>query len=162
MESQKSELVSLLEEHINLDELIPHSFRVAFYGRMGRNHIYHLESLLWFVILKKLFGLSENTQLIRILKCSRELRDLCGFEKVPDASQITRFYQNYCEHIVYVLSYLSLDSPILWLYPWAYNRRLPAQQSHWHLTNRRVLRHPQYGSIIIPNLLSWPSHGCYP
>ena len=51
MESQKSELVSLLEEHINLDELIPHSFRVAFYGRMGRNHIYHLESLLWFVTI---------------------------------------------------------------------------------------------------------------
>lgn len=74
MESQKSELVSLLEEHINLDELIPYSFRVAFYGRMGRNHIYHLESFLWFIILKKLFGLSENTQLINILKCSSELR----------------------------------------------------------------------------------------
>ena len=100
MESQKSELVSLLEEHINLDELIPYSFRVAFYRIMGRNHLYHPESLLWFVILKKLFGLSENTQLIRILKCSRELRDLCGFEKVPDASQITRFYQNYCEHML--------------------------------------------------------------
>ena len=106
MESKKSELVSLLEEHIDLDELIPHSFRVAFYRRMGRNHIYHLESFLWFVILKKLFGLSENTQLINILKCSRELRELCGFEKVPDASQITRFYKNYCEHIVAMFEHL--------------------------------------------------------
>ncbi len=113
MESQKSELVSLLEEHINLDALIPYSFRVAFYGRMGRNHIYHLESFLWFVILKKLFGLTQNTQLISILKCSSELRDLCGFEKVPDASQITRFYQNYCEHIVDMFEHLAdITEPI--------------------------------------------------
>lgn len=113
MESKKSELVSLLEEHINLDELIPYSFRVAFYGRMGRNHIYHLESFLWFVILKKLFGLSQNTQLINILKCSSELRDLCGFERVPDASQITRFYQNYCEHIVTMFEHLvDITEPI--------------------------------------------------
>ena len=38
MENRKSELVSLLEEHINLDELIPHSFHTAFYSRMGRGH----------------------------------------------------------------------------------------------------------------------------
>lgn len=80
---------------------------------MGRNHIYHLESFLWFVILKKIFGLSQNTQLINILKCSRELRDLCGFEKVPDASQITRFYQNYCDHIVAMFERLvDLTEPI--------------------------------------------------
>lgn len=99
MESQKSELVTLLEEHINMDELIPYSFRRAFYSGKGRNHIHHLDSYLWFAILKKLFGLSRNTQMLTILKCSKELRDLCGFDKVPDASQITRFYQNYCEHI---------------------------------------------------------------
>ena len=44
MENRKSELVSLLEEHINLDELIPHSFHTAFYSRMGRGHLYHLDS----------------------------------------------------------------------------------------------------------------------
>lgn len=91
MESKKSELVALLEEHIDLDEWIPYKFREAFYGKMGRDHIYHLESFLWFIILKKLFGLSQNTQMISILKCSSELRDLCGFNKVPDASQIMRF-----------------------------------------------------------------------
>ena len=113
MESKKSEMVALLEEHIDLDELIPHKFRKAFYGKMGRNHIYHLESFLWFVILKKLFGLSQNTQLLNILKCSRELRDLCGFEKVPDASQITRFYQHYCDHIVTMFEQLvDITEPI--------------------------------------------------
>ncbi len=113
MENKKSELVALLEEHINLDELIPFSFRNAFYGRMGRAHIYHLESFLWFVILKKLFGLSQNTQLLNILKCSSELRNLCGFDKVPDDSQITRFYQNYCNHIVTMFEHMvDITEPI--------------------------------------------------
>lgn len=106
MENRKSELVSLLENHIDLDELIPDDFRNAFYGRMGRNHIYHLDSFLWFVILKKLFGLSQNTQMLNILKCSCELRELCGFNKVPDASQITRFYLNYCGHIEKMFEHL--------------------------------------------------------
>lgn len=99
IERKESNIISLLEEHIDLDELIPYRFKCAFYGRKGREHIYHLDSLLWFVILKKLFGFSQNTQMINVLKCSRELREHCGFKKVPDASQITRFYQNYCDHI---------------------------------------------------------------
>ena len=113
MENRKSELVSLLEEHINLDELIPHSFHTAFYRRMGRGHLYHLDSFIWFLILKKLLGLSQNTQMITILKFSRELRDLCGFDKVPDASQITRFYQNYCEQICAMFEHLvDITEPI--------------------------------------------------
>lgn len=113
MESQKSELVALLEKHIDLDELIPDSFRNAFYGKMGRSHSYHLDSFLWFVILKKLFGLSQNTQMLNILKCSCELRRLCGFDKVPDASQITRFYQNYCGHIEKMFEHLvDITEPI--------------------------------------------------
>lgn len=99
-------MVSLLEEHIDLNEIIPESFQRAFYSRMGRNHIYHLDSLLWFVILKKFFGFSQNTQMINVLKCSQELRDLCGFEKVPDASQITRFLKNYCNHIENMFEHL--------------------------------------------------------
>lgn len=113
MEEHKSELVALLEEHINLDELIPSEFKWEFYRRTGKRHVYHLDSLLWFIILKKLFGLSQNTQMISILKCSRELRDLCGFDKVPDASQITRFIQNYCNHIVKMFDHLvDITEPI--------------------------------------------------
>ena len=44
---------SLLEEHIDLDELIPYSFRRTIF-RANRTGIpYHLDSLLWFIILKK-------------------------------------------------------------------------------------------------------------
>lgn len=113
IERKESGIVSLLEEHIDLDELIPYSFKRAFYGRMGREHIYHLDSLLWFVILKKLFGFSQNTQMINVLKCSKELRELCGFKKVPDASQITRFYQNYSDHISTMFEHLvDITEPI--------------------------------------------------
>ena len=57
MENRKSELVSLLEEHINLDELIPHSFHTAFYRRMGRGHLYHLDSFIWFFDSEKAVGI---------------------------------------------------------------------------------------------------------
>ena len=113
IEKKESNMVSLLEEHIDLNEIIPESFQRAFYNRMGRNHIYHLDSFLWFVILKNFFCFSQNTQMINVLKCSRELRDLCGFEKVPDASQITRFLKNYCNHIENTFEHLvEITEPI--------------------------------------------------
>ena len=49
MEKQDCKLVSLLDEHINLDELIPYEFKHAFNKRMGRARIYHLDSFLWFI-----------------------------------------------------------------------------------------------------------------
>ena len=42
LENKNSNLVSLLDEHINLDELIPYTFKSAFYNRMGRSRIYFL------------------------------------------------------------------------------------------------------------------------
>ena len=60
LENKNSNLVSLLEEHIHVDEFIPYSFKSAFYNRMDRSHIYHLDSFLWFLILKKSFTLADN------------------------------------------------------------------------------------------------------
>ena len=99
MQERKSKLIALLEKHIDLDKYIPVSFSCHFYKNCGRNHIYHLKSLLWFLILKKLFGLPHFSQMITILNCSEELRLFCGFNKVPDLSQITRFCLNYCDDI---------------------------------------------------------------
>ena len=41
---KKSELVSLLEEHIDFSSLIPYAFHRAFYQGLGRKHKYHLVS----------------------------------------------------------------------------------------------------------------------
>ena len=70
---KKPELISLLEQHIDFDGLIPARFKAAFYGRYGRSHKYHLESFIRALILQKLLGIPTDALLITILKCSREL-----------------------------------------------------------------------------------------
>ena len=106
MEEHKPELIQLLEEHLDFDSLIPASFKFAFYRFNGRKHIYHLESFIRALTLQKLLGIPTDKLLITILKTSAELRDFCGFDKVPDASQFTRFRQNYCDQLKTMFEYL--------------------------------------------------------
>ena len=110
---KKPELISLLEQHIDFDGLIPARFKAAFYGRYGRSHKYHLESFIRALILQKLLGIPTDALLITILKCSRELSSFCGFDKIPDASQFTRFRDKYCDYLSDMFEYLvDLTEPI--------------------------------------------------
>ena len=93
MEQKKPELIALLEKHIDFDSLIPAKFKWAFYRPMGRGHVYQLESIIRALTIQKLFGIPTDTLLILILKCCRELREFCGFVKVPDGAQFSRFRQ---------------------------------------------------------------------
>ena len=95
IEQHKPQLIRLLEEHIDFDRLIPVSFKLAFYRYMGRKHIYHLESFIRAFVVQKLLGIPTDTLLISLLRLCAELRDFCGFDKVPDASQLTRFRDQY-------------------------------------------------------------------
>ena len=99
IEDKKPALIELLDAHIDFEDLIPTSFYNAFYQRYGRSHIYHLESFIRSLVLQKLLGISTDALLISILNLSSELREFCGFSKVPDASQFTRFRANYCNHL---------------------------------------------------------------
>ena len=63
---------SLLQQHIDLNEFVPASFRKWFYTSTSRS----------FPLILLVF-----------LHYSRHLREFCGFNKVPDASKITRFKQ---------------------------------------------------------------------
>lgn len=113
MEEQKPELITMLEDHLDFDRLIPASFHRAFYHRLGRRNIYHLESIIRALVLQLLFGLSTDAQLLNILNCSRELRDYCGFDKVPDASVLSRFRQNYCGQLQEMFEHLvDLTEPV--------------------------------------------------
>lgn len=69
-ENKPSSFLKLLEKNILFDSFIPDSFNSVFYKSMGRKHIY-------------------------ILNLSNELRIFCRFDKVPDASQFSRFRTNY-------------------------------------------------------------------
>ena len=113
MEDKKPALIELLESHIDFESIIPTDFYNAFYQRYGRSHIYHLESYIRLLVLQKLLGISTDVLLLSILKLSTELREFCGFIKIPDASQLTRFRANYCVHLKRMFeSLVDLTDPI--------------------------------------------------
>ena len=99
LENNKPELFLLLDEHLDWEEIIPARFYSAFYRRLGRKRSYGLESFLRALFLQRIFHYVEDTQLLNTLRFSYEMRDYCGFEKVPDASKLTRFKQDFCEYI---------------------------------------------------------------
>ena len=98
-EEDKPKFLSLLKEHINLQSYVPADFYWAFYRHDGRPREYDLESFLWFFILQKTLGVETDSTMLNVLDMSRELREFCGFDTVPDASKITRFRQDFVRYI---------------------------------------------------------------
>ncbi len=64
LDSDKHQFLSLLEENLNLDELIPQSFYNNYYARTGRPRNHHLYSMLWALILQRIFSIPTDTLLI--------------------------------------------------------------------------------------------------
>lgn len=93
--SDKPQFLTLLENHIDLDEIIPVSFYNRYYTSTGRNHTYPLTAMLLAFIIQRLFSIPTDSLLLVFLHYSRHLREFCGFTKVPDASKITRFKQDF-------------------------------------------------------------------
>jgi len=88
-DSDKPMFLSLLSQHIDLDEIVPTSFRKHFYASTGRTRKYPLYAFLWALILQRIFSIPTDSLLLVFLHYSRHLREFCGFDKVPDASKIT-------------------------------------------------------------------------
>ena len=98
-ESDKPQFLTLLENHIDLDEIVPTSFYNHYYASTGRNRKYPLTAMLWALIIQRLFTIPTDSLLLVFLHYSRHLREFCGFTKVPDASKITRFKQDFLEDL---------------------------------------------------------------
>ena len=112
-ESDKPLLLSLLQQHIDLDEIVPASFRKHFYASTGRSRKYPLNAFLWALIIQRFFSIPTDSLLLVFLRYSRYLREFCGFDKVPDASKITRFKQDFLDDIQTVFARLvDLTEPI--------------------------------------------------
>ena len=94
-ENDKPAFLSLLETNIDLDEIIPLSFIKHFYASTGRSRKYPLKAMLWALIIQRVFSIPTDQLLLVFLSYSKPLREFCGFTKVPDASKITRFKQNF-------------------------------------------------------------------
>ena len=113
-ESDKPEFLKLLESTIDLGALIPISFRNHFYASTGRPREYSLTSLLWALIIQKVFSIPTDSLLLNFLRFSKDLREFCGFDKVPDASKITRFKQEFSADLQILFdSLVDLTEPIL-------------------------------------------------
>ena len=102
----KPRFLSLLENHIDLDEIVPMSFRNHFYATTGRHRKYPLNAMLWALIIQRIFSIPTDSLLLVFLNYSRHLREFCGFTKVPDASKITRFKQDFLEDLQAVFDIL--------------------------------------------------------
>jgi len=98
-EEDKPEFLRLLEAHINLDKIIPASFSLRFYSTIGRKRDYHLSSFIWALIIQKILSIPSDKILLTFLTYSKPMRDFCGFTKVPDASKLTRFKQNFLPYL---------------------------------------------------------------
>jgi len=90
---------SMLSEHMDLNEFIPPEFQSAFYLSIGRTRIYPLHGFLSAFILQKIFSIPTDSLLLLFLNLCKELRDFCGFSKVPDASLMSRFKHNFESYI---------------------------------------------------------------
>lgn len=65
------------------------------------------------LLLQLIFSIQTISLLIVFLKYSQELRDLCGFDVVPDASKFTRFKQNFLMDLQSMFDHLvDLTEPI--------------------------------------------------
>ena len=112
-DNDKPAFLSLLETHIDIDEFIPISFRNHFYASTGRSRKYPLQAFLWALIIQRIFSIPTDQLLLTFLSYSKPLRDFCGFDKVPDASKITRFKQDFLEDLQSVFDTLvDLTEPV--------------------------------------------------
>ena len=94
-DNDKYQFLSLLDEAINLDEIVPVSFVSHFHAHTGRPRKHQLYPMLKALLIQRIFSIPTDTLLIVFLKYSQELRDFCGFDVVPDGSKFTRFKQDF-------------------------------------------------------------------
>ncbi len=94
-ENDKPKFLSMFEEHLDIDALIPLSFKNHFYSHTGRPREYSLSAFILALIIQRIFSISTDSLLIIFLTYSHELREFCGFDKVPDASKFTHFKQDF-------------------------------------------------------------------
>lgn len=112
-DNDKYQFLSLLDEAINLDEIVPVSFISHFYASTGRPRKHQLYPMLKALLIQRIFSIQMDTLLIVFLKYSQELRDFCGFDVVPDGSKFTRFKQDFLSDLQSMFDHLvDLTEPI--------------------------------------------------
>ena len=100
VKGNKTDFLQTLKEHINIPSLIPKEFTAAFYKTIGRPRGRTLESLIWFLVLKNIIGIPNDSAFLTVLMLSHEIREFCGFETVPEAWEISNFRKDFADYLV--------------------------------------------------------------
>lgn len=108
--SNKLNLINILSQHLNLTELIPINFYHKYYSYFGRNREFTLESILSALIIQKILGYNKISMLIDLLDISLETRSFCGFKRVPNKSQFTRFKNKFHNELHELFNSLVLET----------------------------------------------------
>ena len=90
-DNDKYEFLSILEQTVDLDEIVPHSFALHFHASTGRPRKHLLYPMLKALLLQLIFSIPTTSLLIVFLKYSQALRDFCGFDVVSATSKIYSF-----------------------------------------------------------------------
>ena len=77
-ENDKPAFLSLLEQHIDMDEIIPLSFRNHFYASTGRTRKYPLQAFLWALIIQRIFSIPTDELLLVFLAYSEMVKLFCN------------------------------------------------------------------------------------
>ena len=72
-ESDKPQFLTLLENRIELDEIVPISFRRHCYASTGRNRKYPLNAMLWALIIQRLFSIPTDSLLLIFLQYANHI-----------------------------------------------------------------------------------------
>ena len=99
LSNDKPRFFTLLDENLDLDGLIPVTFWYHFHQHEGRPREYPLTAFIRALIIQRIFSIPTDSLLLIFLQYSREFREFCGFLKVPDASKITRFKQDFVDDL---------------------------------------------------------------
>lgn len=112
-QEDKPAFLQLLEDTIDLDQIIPVSFSHRFYASTGRPRTYKLFPMIRLLLLQIVFSIPTDSLLLLMVRYSPHLKDFCGFDKLPDASVLTRFKQNFVPELQTVFDRLvDLTEPI--------------------------------------------------
>jgi hypothetical protein len=95
----QNNLLSLLNQFVDIRDFIPFSFYKNYYSHFGKKREFSLESMLNAFILKNLLSIPTTDLLISLLHISSEIRSFCGFLKVPNKSQFSRFKINFLDDL---------------------------------------------------------------
>ena len=111
--NDKYPFLTLFDESINLDEIVPVSFINHFHAHTERPRKHQLYPMLKALLIQRIFSIPTDTILIVFLKYSQELRNFCGFDVVPDGSKFTRFKQDFVLDLQSMFNHLvDLTEPI--------------------------------------------------